>query len=140
MPVRRLLVHPRGPQQLRLAEIGSEQLQPDRQRLVEPVVNPQGRLIPAMPAMLQVTVKTSHRYICSGSPVFSPALKAGVGLVGQRITSHFSNASVEVALDQRVASSARQVVGVVVAAGEGVRADHDAALDLFAEPFGAALG
>ena len=45
-----------------------------------------------MPAMLQVTVKTSTRYICSGSPVFSPILKAGVGEVGQAITSHFSNA------------------------------------------------
>ena len=60
---------------------------------LSPLVKPQGREIPAMPAMLQVTVKTSHRYIESGSPVFSPALKAAVGEVGQRITSQLLNAS-----------------------------------------------
>src|SRR5262245_35323091 len=58
-----------------------------------PDVNPHGNEMPAIPAMLQVTVNTSQRYIASGSPVFSPALKAAVGLVGQRTTSHFLNAS-----------------------------------------------
>src|SRR5580704_2804991 len=57
---------------------------------VAPEVKPQGMEMPAMPAMLHVTVNTSHRYICNGSPVFSPALNAGVGVVGQRITSHFA--------------------------------------------------
>src|SRR5258705_7111354 len=46
---------------------------------VEPSVNPQGTLIPGMPAMLQVTVKMSDKYIASGSADFSPILNAGVG-------------------------------------------------------------
>src|ERR1700722_269569 len=57
-----------------------------------PEVKPHGTLTPAIPAMLHVTVKTSHKYICSGSPAFSPALKAAVGVVGQRITSQLSKA------------------------------------------------
>ena len=92
--------------------------------------------MPAMPAMLQVTVKTSHKYICSGSPVFSPALKAGVGLVGQRITSHFSKRVVEVPADERANFQGAEVVGVVIAAGERIRADHDPAFDFVAETFG----
>jgi hypothetical protein len=34
----------------------------------------------------------SARYICSGSPVFSPRRKAAVGVVGVAITSQASNA------------------------------------------------
>src|ERR1043166_8058019 len=50
-------------------------------------VNPHGTLIPGMPAMLQVRVKTSSRYTASGSADFSPILNAGVGEVGVSITS-----------------------------------------------------
>ena len=45
-------------------------------------VKPQGRLMPQMPARLQEMVKMSDKYICSGSPDFSPILKAAVGVVG----------------------------------------------------------
>jgi hypothetical protein len=40
--------------------------------------------------MLAVIVKTSAKYISSGFSVFSPNLKAGVGVVGVRIKSTFS--------------------------------------------------
>ena len=41
---------------------------------------PQGIFIPGMPAMLHVTVKTSHRYICNGSPLLAPNSKASSNL------------------------------------------------------------
>jgi competence protein ComEC len=91
VPIRRAFVHAGDAQERASPKAGPRSCRPMGSGL-SPVVKPQGRLRPAMPAMLQVTVKTSQRYICSGSPVFSPALKAGVGLVGQRITSHFSKA------------------------------------------------
>ena len=56
-------------------------------------VKPQGTEIPGIPARFVEIVKISERYICIGSPVFSPIRKAGVGVVGVRITSHFANAS-----------------------------------------------
>src|SRR3954468_14547214 len=58
----------------------------------DPLVNPHGKLIPGIAAMLHVTVNTSLMYICNGSAVFSPMVKAGVGEVGEAITSHFSKA------------------------------------------------
>jgi len=39
------------------------------------------------------TVKMSARYICRGSPVFSPRRKAGVGVVGVAMTSQPENAA-----------------------------------------------
>ncbi len=50
---------------------------------------PQGRERPGMPAMLQVTVKTSQRYMARGFSVLLPKGKATVGLVGPAMTSHF---------------------------------------------------
>ena len=44
------------------------------------------------PYRFSVIVKISERYIESGSPVFSPILKATVGDVGVRMTSTCSNA------------------------------------------------
>ena len=52
-------------------------------------LNPQGTEIADRPARLTGTVKTSERYICRGSSVFSPILKAGVGVVGAMMTSTF---------------------------------------------------
>ena len=46
-----------------------------------------------MPARLAEMVKMSERYMVSGSSTFSPILKAGVGAVGQAITSQASKAS-----------------------------------------------
>src|SRR3954468_18702911 len=54
-------------------------------------VNPQGTLMPQMPARLQEIVKMSERYICSGSSDFSPTLNAAVGVVGVTMASTFSN-------------------------------------------------
>ena len=50
-------------------------------------VNPHGIEIDGRPARLAATVKTSARYICSGSAIRSPSANAGVGLVGIAITS-----------------------------------------------------
>ena len=48
---------------------------------------PAGIEIAGTPAKFTDTVKTSERYICMGSSVFSPILKAGVAETGERITS-----------------------------------------------------
>src|SRR6185437_4562284 len=45
-------------------------------------VNPAGTEIPGNPARLTVTVKTSCRYMETGSAVFSPTPKAGPGVAG----------------------------------------------------------
>ena len=56
--------------------------------------------------MFVFTVYTSHRYIDSGS--FMPPIgNAGIGLVGPRITSHFSNARSNSSLMSRRTWSAR---------------------------------
>ena len=57
-----------------------------------PEVRPQGMLMPQMLARFADMVYISDRYICSGSSVRSPTLKAGVGEVGVIKTSTFSNA------------------------------------------------
>ena len=56
-------------------------------------VYPQGTEMPGMPARFVEIVKMSERYIWSGSSIFSPILKAGVGVVGVRITSQLLKAS-----------------------------------------------
>ena len=50
---------------------------------------PHGTLMPPLPAMLIDTVKISDRCISTGSPI-SPNSNAARGLVGTKITSHFS--------------------------------------------------
>src|SRR4029453_8772127 len=57
------------------------------------LVNPQGGLSPGSPARLQGKVKTSLRYIASGSLTFSPMRKAAVGEVGEITASTVRNAS-----------------------------------------------
>ena len=54
---------------------------------------PEGTEIAGSPASEAGTVKTSERYIVSGSSTFSPSLKAGVGIVGHTRTSTFAKAS-----------------------------------------------
>ena len=49
--------------------------------------------IPGIPARFAGIVNMSARYMLSGSSVLSPILKAGVGEVGVKITSHFLKAS-----------------------------------------------
>ena len=83
-----------------------------------------------MPARFAGTVKMSARYICSGSAVFSPRRKAGVGVVGVATTSQAAKRLLEVAADQRADLLRAQVVRVVVAGGEHERAEDDAALHL----------
>src|SRR3989338_4570287 len=55
-------------------------------------VNPQGTESAGTPAKLAGIVKISERYIASGSVSFSPILKGGVGVVGDKIKSAFSKA------------------------------------------------
>ena len=54
--------------------------------------NPQGTEMPGIPARFAERVKTSDKYMVSGSSTISPILKAGVGATGDRITSQLSNA------------------------------------------------
>ena len=58
-----------------------------------PLLKPQGRLIAGRFARLAPTVKTSARYICTGSSTRSPSANAGVGLVGIAIRLTCSSAS-----------------------------------------------
>ena len=78
-------------------------------------------------------VARSLRYIASGSSSFSPSWNAVVGAVGETSTSACSKAAVEVARDQGAHLLRLAVVGVVVAAGQRVGAEDDAALHLVAE-------
>src|SRR5258706_11925391 len=55
-------------------------------------VRPAGTEMPGSPARLTVTVKTSCRYISSGSLVLAPTPKAGPGVAGVNSTSHNSKA------------------------------------------------
>src|SRR6185312_187683 len=48
----------------------------------KPSDRPTGKLTAGRPARLTGQTKMSARYIATGSSVFSPALKAGVGVVG----------------------------------------------------------
>src|SRR5438874_986476 len=82
-------------------------------------VNPQRTEIPGTPARSAPTVKTSFKYMESGSS-FSPCLNATLGVVGATITSTRATA-----------------IGIVVAGGERVGPEHDPALDLGAEAGGA---
>ena len=51
--------------------------------------------MPGSPAMLAGTVKTSFRYIFTGSSMFSPCAKAAEGAVGVSSASTFAKASVK---------------------------------------------
>ena len=57
-----------------------------------PRVRPDGTEIAGRPASEAGTVKTSERYIVSGSSVFSPIRNAGPGIDGQTMTSTFAKA------------------------------------------------
>ena len=98
-----------------------------------PSESPQGIDSAGSPARLDGIVQTSERYIASGSWVRSPSRKATVGEVGETITSTRSKAALEVAPDQRAHPLGAQVVGVVVARGQGEGAEHHAPLHLGAE-------
>jgi len=74
----------RGAQDGRFVERLADELKPERQAAM-----------PGRPARFTVTVKTSFRYIETGSAVFSPTPKAGPGVAGVSRTSHFSNAWVK---------------------------------------------
>ena len=78
-------------------------------------------------------------YIASGSAARAPSSKATEGEVGVSSRSKSSNAVVEVAGDQRPDALRLPVVGVVVARGERVGAEHDPPLDLVAEALRARL-
>ena len=78
-------------------------------------------------------VHRSARYIAIGSSARSPIGNAVVGVVGETSTSTCCEGRLEVARDERADLLGLAVVGVVVAARQGVRAEHDAALDLGAE-------
>jgi hypothetical protein len=72
LAVEALLEHSRRRQHSFIMEIRSHQLGADRKPLA-----PAGN-----PARLIEQTNTSARYIATGSSVFSPALNAGVGVVG----------------------------------------------------------
>ena len=57
------------------------------------LVKPQHCDSAGTPARFGATVKTSARYICSGSPMRSPNRNAGIGDVGVTMASHLLNAA-----------------------------------------------
>jgi hypothetical protein len=82
---RRALQHDRRVEQVALLPRPPDQLQPQRQALR---VEPAGTAMPGSPARFTVTVKTSLRYICTGSAsAISPSPKAADGVAGVRIAS-----------------------------------------------------
>src|SRR6185312_13101333 len=94
--------------------------------------------MPGRPARFTVTVKTSFRYIETGSAVFSPTPNAGPGVAGVRRTSHLLKASMK-SRAMSVRNLGAGVVGVIVAGRKHVGSDQDAALHFLAEALGAAL-
>ncbi len=92
-----------------------------------------------MPARLIGTVKKSLRYIASGSSVFSPSPKATEGEVGRDDEVELGEGGGEVGGDLGPHLLRLAVVGVVVAGGERVGAEHDPPLDLGAEALGPGL-
>ena len=96
-----------------------------------PSERPQGIEMPGSPAMLTGSVQASARYIATGSASRAPNGQATYGLVGATSASiPLPEDGVEVALDERPHLLRLQVVGVVVAGREGVRAEHDPPLHL----------
>ena len=89
---------------------------------------------PGSPAMFGGIVRTSQRYMASGLSAFSPIRKATVGEVGLTSTSKSLERGRELLPDHRPHLLRLTVVGVVVAGRERVRAEHDPALWLVAEP------
>ncbi len=68
-----------------LLEVARQELHPDGQaRRGEPA----GNRDPRDAGQVRRDREDVREYICSGSSVFSPILKAGVGVVGVRMTSH----------------------------------------------------
>ena len=102
---------------------------------------PAGTLMPGRPARFTVTVKTSFRYMATGSaPPFSPMPKAADGAAGvRRASTPLSKASSKSSAMRRADLLRLEVIGVVVAGREHIGADQDAALHLLAEARGAGL-
>ena len=98
------------------------------------LVNPPGRKMPQMPAMLAFTVYRSQRYIESGS-LLAPQRGRQGGVVGPSRTSHRSRAELNSSRISRLTWSAF-VVRVVVAGAEHIGAEHDSSLDFRPEMFG----
>ncbi len=90
--------------------------------------------------MLTVTVKMSSRYMASGSPVFSPNAKAGDGVVGRQHHVDRVPGFVEVALDESADLLGLEVVRIVIAGGEDIGADQNAAADFLSEAGCAGFG
>ncbi len=83
----------------------------------------------------------SLRYISTGSaPPFSPTPKAADGVAGVRIAlTPLAKAVLEILLDQGADLLRAQIIGVVIAGGEHIGADHDAAAHFVAKAFGAGV-
>ena len=89
--------------------------------------------IPAMPARLALTVYRSTRYIASGSSAISPSLNAGDGRDRPGDQIDFLERPVEILPNQPPHLERLQIVRVVVAGAERVRAEHDPPLHFRAQ-------
>ena len=78
-------------------------------------------------------MKTSERYIVSGSSVFSPTRKAGAGIEGHTITSAAAKARSKSSRQELPRPHRAAVVGLVVAGREREGAEQDPPLHLGAE-------
>ena len=78
---------------------------------------------------------TSFMYMAIGSSIFAPRAKAVVGAVGaEQHVAATRRRGRRPRMSERADPLRLGVVGVVVAGGERVGAEHDAALHLGAEP------
>ena len=73
-------------------------------------------------------------------PIFRPALKAAVGVVGRDDGVHLLECLDEIVADQRADFLRAQVIGIVIAAAQHVGAENDATLHFCAETRTARFG
>ena len=102
-----------------------------------PESSPHGTLIAGTPARLAGIVKTSDRYIASGSSARSPMPERRGGRRRRHQHVEVRERSLVVADDERPDLLRLPVIGVVVAGRQRVRAEHDPSLDLGPEPLAA---
>ena len=100
----------------------------------KPSLRPHGIEIPGRPATLTGSVHASDRYIATGSAIRAPKRNATVGEVGATSASKpCAHSASKSPLIKRPDLLGLQVVRVVVAGRQGIRAEHEPALHLGAE-------
>ena len=97
--------------------------------------NPQGTLMPQIPARFAALVKISARYICKGSVVFSPSLNAGPGRSWRNERFYFLKCVYEILTDELAHFLCTQIIGIVITGTENVSAENNSPFYFRAESF-----